>query len=142
MRLSLGFAFLLSILTIGIVATEPNKCPVTLLKGYKHKGQFGIDSRPGTIYKDGGLIITYDICGQAGCAILPGNSRTDERFTAYTEQSINGIIIRIAFKKANPSECVMTLPKYYANFVAQIKTPQEMADMLLMVLSFDSAFCK
>src|SRR3982750_1614299 len=45
---------------------DPPPGGIRLLEGYQHKRERGIDSSPGRIWKEGGLVIRYDIGGLAG----------------------------------------------------------------------------
>src|SRR5688572_24086317 len=62
------------IFAVTTLAAAPKAAPdadappggIRLLEGYQHKREQGIDSSPGRIWKDGGLIIAYDIGMMAG----------------------------------------------------------------------------
>jgi hypothetical protein len=108
-----------------------------LLSGYQHKREQGIDTRVGRIWKEGGLSITYDI----GC--LAGNyadRKSMSDFSWYKEQNLNGHELRIARYKSGgfmSGVLVITLPAAAANFFAKAKTDEDVADMLLMLATYE-----
>jgi hypothetical protein len=139
-QLTLILGIIACVTSCYFLAAEPITCPVVLLNGYQHKAKLGTDSSPGIIYKAGGLRIQYDIGGMALSYITP--EQVGKHYINYTVQVINGKTVRLAFKKESPAVCVITFPDYHANFTAEIKTPQEMAEFLLIALSFNPEFLK
>lgn len=129
-------------ITLGtLVAFRPSFCiadekpvpppgEIRLLQGYVHTRLQGIDTSVGRISKKGGVTISYDIGTLAG-NYAKSHSK-DARW--YREQTVAGAPVQIAFSKTGT--VFITFPKSSANFYAQIKTPEQLADVLLMVLTF------
>ena len=122
----------------GAIGQEPPPPgSMKLLPGYHHRPKQGIDSTTGTISKDGGLDIQYDIGEMAGnysecawCGWIKGE-------VWRKKQVINGqeIVCVLTKKKM----FVVSFPKSHANFYARVRTQGEMADMLLMLITFEPA---
>lgn len=126
---------------------------IKLIDGYKYKDGFNVDTLVGTIYKEGGLTIDIE-CGLAG---VWANPKDRSKYAWYKEQLINGHKVIIALikpgiktvwepEKARNGELgnilLITIPlgrdpDYAANFKAEILNPEEMVEMILMVLTFD-----
>jgi len=103
---------------------------IRLLPGYLHQRGQGFDSKVGTIARREGLTIEYDIGPMAG-------DYTDRKWDGEIwrkNQIINGHPIVVVFTKANL--LVISFPGRNANFLATIRSDSEMADMLLMVLTY------
>lgn len=123
---------------------KPDPAPggVQLLPGYKHQTLQGIDSRPGKIFKEGGLEIMYDIgrIPKAGGFRLGGDysdwakrvPAKDQRW--YREQTINGHPVYLVYTKKQ--RLTVSFPKGGINFSCEAKTEQDLVDALLMTLSY------
>lgn len=123
-----------------IVRTVPGA--MQLLPGYEHVPLVGIDSLVGRIEKNGGLQISYEI----GHVQAPGEGRLGGSFSDraklspshetrwYREQTVNGQPVHTAFR--NDDILLVSYPKSGMNFAAQIVNPSEMADALLMILTY------
>ena len=145
---------LLLIFTCPALASD---CPIggiRLLAGYKCKSWSGTDTSNGAIYKDGGLYIEYEYGLQEGQAARP-DRRND--FIWYKEQIVNHRLVRIALAKPGVGTSweaeakrsrslsnilIITIPlgdweAHAINFYAEVQSQEEMADMLLMVLTYD-----
>ena len=127
---------------------------IKLLDGYKFKRSSTIDTINGIIYRDGGLSIEFESGISEGYAVEPKNKN---RYIWYREQIVNGHKVMLALTKSNvrtvwkpehprsskPSNVLMvTFPGRFgvndaANFYAEVLNEEEIADMLLMVLTFD-----
>ncbi|MFN0016759.1 MAG: hypothetical protein ACKVP0_00785 [Pirellulaceae bacterium] len=118
----------------GVLAAEPpDAAPggMKLLTGYKHKRLQGKDTRVGEISKEGGLSIHYDI------GRLPGNyakSQAKEETLWHKELVIGGRQVQLTFAKNKT--LYVTMPESNANFYATAKSEEDIADILLMVLSY------
>jgi hypothetical protein len=106
---------------------------IKLLPGYQHKVGRGIDSEVGTISKPGGAIITFDIAGDAGVAT---NDKSLPKRTLWrAEQIVNGEKAVVVFTKSKV--LIISFPAEQANFSATIRNSREMADVLLMILTYE-----
>ncbi|MCE9528602.1 MAG: hypothetical protein K8R36_21365 [Planctomycetales bacterium] len=117
-----------------VLAAEPaNAAPggMKLMSGYRHKRLQGKDTRVGEISKEGGLSIKYDIGRLAGNY---AKSRAKEETLWRKEQVLGGRPVHLAFAKDRT--LYITLPEANANFYATTKSEEEIADILLMVLSY------
>ncbi len=114
------------------VPRNPPPGNIRLLEGYTHTPRLGIDSTIGDISKNGGLLIHYDIGELSGfytdyCSIQNACQWTKK-------QSINGREVRIALTAQN--RLIATFPQDYANFYADTSSPEDVADFLLMILTY------
>ncbi len=114
--------------------TETAPGSIRLLPGYRHERLSGIDSRVGKIWKQGGVEIQYDIGKMAG-------NYADCKSCGWTrgelwrrKQIVNGQEAILFFTRAKT--LFVVFPDSQANFYATINKAQDMADMLLMLLTF------
>ena len=111
------------------VGTAPGG--MKLLTGYRHQSLQGIDTRVGKIWKKDGLTIHYDI------GLLAGNyakSQAKEAPVWHKEQVLGGRSVHLTFAKNKT--LFVTLQEENANFYAAVKSEEDTADVLLMVLSY------
>lgn len=106
-----------------------------MLPGYVHKpSRFNLDSRTGVIAQQGGLSIAYDIGTAAGdyttCKLCDWTK--DEIWRR--EQVVQGHKVVVVF--TNTKRLIVSYPEEHANFYATITSPEQMTDMLLMVLTY------
>jgi len=106
---------------------------IKVLPGYQHERLRGIDSEPGEITKKDGLKIEYDIGMMAGEIVKPSDVSL---YLWYKEQTLNGQSVRIAFTKQRVLKA--TFPDSDANFWCEIRGEEDLADALLMILSYQS----
>jgi hypothetical protein len=111
------------------------ECRVKLLPGYKQQEGSSLDSTSGHIWKEGGLRISYDIGTMAGVY-------TDCEWCDWTKgetwrkkQVVNGQQAVFVFTKAK--RLVVSFPESHANFYATVRNEGELADMLLMLATFE-----
>lgn len=127
---------------------------VKLLEGYKYKRGGTIDTINGVIYKEGGLSIEFESGISEGYA---ANPKDKDKYIWYREQVLNGHKVMVALTKSGggtvweperprgprPRKILMVTfpgrfgPDNAANFYAEVLNEQEIADMLLMVLTFN-----
>ena len=127
---------------------------IRLLEGYKYKKGNTVDALIGTISKHGGLLIEFEAGLNQGFAADP---KEKDKYLWYREQIVNGRKVMLALIKPglktvwepdNPRSpemgniLLITFPldiqrDHAVNFRAEVLNPQEVADMLLMVLTFD-----
>jgi len=125
---------------------------IKLLDGYKYKRSHTFDTINGAIYKDGGLRIEFESGINEGYAADPKEQRT---YVWFREQEINGHKVFLALtrpgvgtrwrpEKSRGSDRILMVtfpgklgPMQAANFYAEVMDEKEVADMLLMVLTFD-----
>ncbi|HUQ32208.1 MAG TPA: hypothetical protein VM095_08805 [Pyrinomonadaceae bacterium] len=104
---------------------------IKLLPGYQHKTLQGFDTWVGKIWKEGGLEIKYDIGFLAGDYADPKHR---ENFLWYKEQLIEGRRVHCALYKSN--SLVVSFPDSSANFTAKVNSQEDIAEMLLMILTY------
>jgi hypothetical protein len=104
---------------------------IKLLPGYKHAKLQGIDTRVGKTWKDGGLTIQYDIGRLAGNHV---KAQEKDKGLWYKEQVLAGHPVQLALTKDRT--LYVTFPEATANFYGRARSDEEMADMLLMVLTY------
>jgi hypothetical protein len=106
---------------------------IELLDGYTHTRGRGIDSRVGAISKPEGMTIRYDIGDMAG-QYTSKCSRAKDICLWYKSQKVGGREVYLALTKEG--EIIATFPQESANFFAQTKSPENVADFLLMILTY------
>jgi hypothetical protein len=109
---------------------RPGKA-MKLLPGYQVEERTGIDAIEGTITKRDGPTVRYDI----------GKFRTNvarlqekDRLRWYKEHEANGRPVHLALAK--DGTLYVTFPYFAANFQAKVANEAEMAEVLLMVLTY------
>lgn len=118
---------------------------MTLLPGYEHRPLQGIDSVVGQIVKEDGLTLTYEIGAvpKPGGLMLGGmfsdrpKKTPENRRRWYKEQTINGQPMHLAYLKDR--QLLVSFPKQGMNVSGTVKTPEEMADVLLMLTTYPPA---
>jgi hypothetical protein len=130
----LGFVALVLLATTCTAQSGNFPGRIRLLPGYTHRRGQGIDSAVGSITRQGGLVIRYDIGPLAGVY-------TDCKTCGWTEgelwrrnQVINGRDVKIVFTKSKL--LVISFPDTHANFYATVMSESDIADTLLMVLTY------
>ena len=134
------FLFCLFILSASAQNNNLSKPPRTppsrgikLLSGYVHIPLQGIDSWVGRIKKEGGLNIKYDIGRLAGEYV--SRCLSENTCVWYKEQQLKGGLVKIAFTE--DETIIATFPTTTANFYAEVKSQEDIADFLLMILTYD-----
>jgi len=137
-----------------IPANYPPYGNVKLLDGYKYKRSHTFDTINGLIYKDGGLRIEFESGINEGYAVDP---KEQKNYIWFRQQEINGHKVFLALtvsgvstkwepeipRSPNPRRILMITfpgrigPMDAANFYAEVLNEREIADALLMVLTFD-----
>jgi hypothetical protein len=138
------------LLPVGVVnlaaqdAARPPPGNIKLLPGYVHEPKQGFDSIVGLIEKKGGLTIMYEIgrVAKPGALALGGdfsdrakNLKEIQR-QWYKEQTIAGQAVHIAMAK--DGGLYVSFPESGVNFSVMIKTAEDVADALLMILSYQA----
>lgn len=139
---SIGVLFLLVGLQVNAQGADDPPGKLALLPGYKHEPLQGIDSIVGRISKPKGLVIQYEI----GRVVKPGAPRLGGDFTNqakaipmaelkwFKEQRIGEQAVNVALSKQDV--LFVTYPDSGVNFTVTVKTPEELADALLMLLTY------
>ncbi|MCE9567133.1 MAG: hypothetical protein K8U57_34455 [Planctomycetes bacterium] len=110
-----------------VVALTPTMS-IQLLPGYTHEKKKGADSLVGEIAKKDGLTITYDI-GKFGAQTL-------ENELWHKEQTLLGKKVKIVYSKQKELLVVVGVgEKVYASFYTKVKSEEDVAEVLLIVLS-------
>lgn len=118
----------------GALAGQQNGWPVQLLPGFKWTFIPGIDSGGGMISNKDGLNIEVGLC--CGFAI-EADEVSKNRVLWHDEQIVNGERVLLVFTKSK--ELIISFPISTAraiNFRAKIRSQKELAEMLLMVLTY------
>ena len=113
----------------------PTPGSISLLPGYHHRIGQGIDSKVGRIWKDKGLVIHYDVGELAGDYTECGRPCGWTKGEMWRrEQLVQGQKVVCVF--TNKRRLVVSFPGAHANFYGIAKTDKQLAEMLLMVLTF------
>lgn len=134
-------------------ADDPPYGGVKLLKGYSYERSRAVDTINGRIYKENGLSIEFESGISEGYAV---DSKQQKGYLWYREQEINGHKVFVALtrpgvntrwepkkpRRADIRILMATFPGKFgpldaANFYAEVVDDTEVADALLMILTFD-----
>lgn len=114
-----------------------------LLEGYHHRRGLGFDSLTGRIWKEDGLEITYDIGGMSGNwaeGVHPTQRAWIRQQTlaghALTVVETTEGEVRVSFAANEGEATAGGLGTYPANFTAKIGDRADLADLLLMALTY------
>ena len=141
---------LLAALTLGVTAPAatgqtplPAGHEIKLLPGFAHEPRRGIDSIVGLLAKKDGLQINFEMGG----GVLPGAPRFGGSYVNQAlrlpgadrlwlkEQAVGGRTFHVAYGKDHLLIISSASAKTGVNFHAVAKTPEDVADVLLMVLT-------
>ncbi len=147
------FAFLL--ISQHLFASDGTFGGIKLLEGYSAKRSSAIDATAWTIEKKDGLKILFESGMSEGSWADP---KEQTKYSWYREQRVNGFKVRFALVKSGlktvwepgdsrglPLGNILLVSfllehgesDHTANFSAKLANPQELADALLMVMTFD-----
>ena len=136
MRIRFFVAFSIAAIAIASVAQPRAVAPpflVKLLPGYALHAGRSLDSITGKIVKPGGLTITFDLV----------EAYTECKSCGWTDgelwrkrQFVNGEEAIFVFTKSK--RLVVSFPHSHANFYASIHSESDMADMLLILSTFEA----
>lgn len=129
---------------------------IKLLPGYRIKNEPAIDVVAWTIEKPGGLIIHFEAGPSEGAAVSENGSG---RYEWYRQQTVNGhralfALVKPGRKTSSGVDSQQSFPPrdlllvtfplggfggaaHDANFTAEIRNHTDLADALLMILTFD-----
>lgn len=131
--------------TFSLGADAPPPGSIQLLPGYVHEPLQGFDSIVGKISKKGGLTIQYEI----GRVRKPGDLAVGGDFSDaaqrlpekdrkwFKQQVVNGQPVNVAYGKDDV--LYVAYPQSGVNFTSKVKTPEEVAEALLMLLTYPPA---
>jgi len=92
----------------------------------------GIDTWGGAIWKVGGLKIEWD----SGLHVGVAADLVDKKDVAWREnQVINGQQVICVYTRSN--DLIVSFPRLVANFQGHIQHQQDLAEMLLMIMTFE-----
>ena len=140
--ITLGVLLLSATASSALSAADARIGGMRLLPGYAHTPLQGFDSIVGKVAKEGGLQISYDI----GAIPKPGGLRFGGMFSDrpkntpkdqvhwYHEQVVNGQPVHLAHRKDN--YLIVSYPNKGVNFSVELKTAADMAEALLMILTY------
>jgi hypothetical protein len=140
---TIGFAlpaFLICVFTLATGQEKPPskeeskmRSPIRLLPGYKVQVQPGIDTGGARFWKEGGLDMHFST---GTYEFKEADSIPANQVQWRVEQIVNGNHITCVFTKSQ--EFIVTVNELpVSNFDAKIRSQQELAEMLLMVLTYD-----
>jgi len=110
----------------------PPRSPVILLPGYKIDVRQPIDSEWRIIWKTGGLQLDF---GAGGYSEDEMKAVKKDQILWTQEQTINKHLVRFLYTKSNV--LFANFPDLNARFKAHIHNQRELADMLLMVATYN-----
>ena len=115
-------------------ADDPLPGSIKLLDGFKHQKMQGIDSRVGKIWIENGLSIQYDIGAMAGNYAKQQREYQADQMLWAKQQTIKGAKVEVVLRKDR--DLYVSFPDKNANFFGKVKTEEELAEALLIVLSY------
>ena len=138
----IAFCLMFSAFLISVSAQEhensfekPAPGGIRLLDGYHHhQTDHPLDSITGKIWKQHGVTISYDIALNAGD--YSTSPEWNKSVLWRTEQVVNGEKVVCVFTKSK--QLLIVFPRLMANFYADIHSRRDLADMMLMVLTYNS----
>ena len=117
---------------------------IKLLDGYHVTRQGAVDVEAGTIEKSGGLRITFESGPSEGAAVKRDKKG---KYLWYREQIVKGHKVRLALEEqrriGKKHLLLVTFllggenTAFACNFAGDVKSQEDIADMLLMILTFD-----
>ena len=107
--------------------------PIKLLPGYAHEVGRCTDTIDGTITKENGIKIYYDIGSPAGNYALFHYKKGKKDLVWSKVQKNNGLKVRITYLK--DGSIYATFGKW-TNFISTVKTDEELADFMNMIMSY------
>jgi hypothetical protein len=116
------------------ILTEPPPGNIKMLPGYVHKIGRRTDSIDGTISKENGIEIYYDIGWTAGNYALGAYKRDKKKLVWFRKQKNNGLKVMITY--LTNGQIYATFPKTRASFMANVKTEAELTDFLTMIMTY------
>ena len=134
----------LFVLLYALCASAQGPKEMVLLPGYKHEiVPTPRDSRQGRIWKESGLEITYQYSGMAGGRIsgrdltpLWSKVLTADKGTRIEIQLSTDRRLIVRFLRAPDAEARLGSGDLPAFFSAQVRNEEDIAEMLMMVLTF------
>ncbi len=116
--------------------TSPVPTPgnIELIENYTHTKRRGIDASVGEISKLDGLTISYLIGSNAEFAASRACGQKNSDCLWYKRQIIKGREVWLGLTKEG--QLIATFPENRANFYADTKTPEDIADFLIMILTY------
>lgn len=110
-----------------------SRSPVRLLPGYKLQIVPGPEGSGGKIWKEGGPVIDFNL--PQCCAGIATDSVEKGAVAWRIEQIVEKQRVIVLYTNSN--ELIVAFPKLISNFHAKIRNPQDLAEVLLMVLTFE-----
>lgn len=153
-KLALAIVYVAVFSASALVAQDLPYGNVKLLDGYKYKRSSTVDTINGLIFKPDGLRIEFESGISEGYAVSPKDKK---KYTWFREQTFNGHRVYIALSQPgagivwspenkrsqkNSQILIVTFPRQFgpndaANFYAEVLNDMEIAEALLMILTFD-----
>lgn len=112
--------------------SDPPPGGIQLLDGYTHTKLQGIDTAVGRISKPGGMTISYDNGDMAG--LFARKCLAKDACRWFKRQVVGGREVWLGL--THNWQIIATFPKEYANFYAETKSPDDIADFLIMILTY------
>jgi hypothetical protein len=137
-------------------AAETRFSAIKLLDGYSAKQDKSVDASAWTITGKSGLIIHFEAGPSEGLAV---DVKDKDKYEWYREQTVAGEKVYVALRKLDPKTdsglnaerkipaakvLIVSFPlggsrSHAANFTAKVANSEEIADVLLMALTFDQS---
>jgi hypothetical protein len=117
---------------------SPPPMNIELLAGYAHKAATDFEgNKVGYIWKESGVKIRYEIGMSQGHAVDLDLKNT---YQWFREQIMQGRKVKLALDRENTLLITIPLDKksswHAANFYGEIRKPEDIVDMMLMILTF------
>jgi hypothetical protein len=117
----------------GQTAPRVVKSPVHLLPGYRlHEQPNNIDVYGATISRNDGVTLSFTAYGHTG---ILANMVEPSDLEWREEQVVNGEQMVCAYTKSH--KLIASFPRMNANFEADIRNDRDIAQALLMILTYD-----
>lgn len=102
------------------------------MDGWKHETLRGIDSTVGRFVGERGFEIRYDAGGMAGNWAAGARKRGEVAWSR--KQVVNGLPCE--FVMTTKGRIIATFPEQMTNFFAEAKSPEDVADFMLLAMTF------
>jgi hypothetical protein len=129
------FLFALLFISFFAYADDPPPGGIHLLEGYRHTKMMGEDTPGGQIRNDR-IVINYE-AGGGVFAAADWPSRTEWKWSIVQKRGDREITIFVNHENDLYISFRATKTRAAANFAASVQSPQDVAEVLLMVLTYD-----
>lgn len=107
---------------------------LSLPEGWEQRALQGVDSMVGELVRKNDLTVRYDIGAGAGVQADPARNK----FPWHMEQVVRGHAVKMALEKMEGQDrLIISIVDGYANFSATVKSLEDVADVMTLVMSYD-----